>query len=565
MVYLYMGYIYAQYKVRGLQEKDKGDLSMLMNELLEKESHSVEYSCSVGAVNIPKERNLYTVLRRKYSNLAKEAVSQFSALYDSYTNCNDILRKSSSDFQKSISSVIDEIKKEIISMECYEWDYDTIYQYANEHGYLNPFYEASDSVCEKIIAVNENLEEQKRYRQERKDNRARWEGGSIGGTMIDNYAHQASLGMMNVAEGMGHSIANAIGNADSERKANAKLRQIFADSKTREVIENGVFEAVFALHHVLIQLISDVKQEIVWSVPSESDITTAQRLLNNIKSGAVPKEKVNQIYQEILTLNPYNLELFENMLSVFGDESGELGTLADYYGVALQDSKDRQALRYVKDIQGETEEDSVKAKEKLIEYCGTLSLPVTDELDCMKYINQRLEDFDLQYRTVDGVVCSTRDSADFAREELQEIQSFFREIVPPTSESLLDYEADLLEKKAEFEEQFQSELKQKYLDKLDGYLSDFDKKFCTTGLLRKVDRKQAGKDRLLKAMKKADTSSLEKIEEAKRSIEELLPKLGLVQEDTAEAVQYLEKQKDKILNPKSGMDMIKGLGKLFKK
>ena len=537
MVYLYMGYIYAQYKVRGLQEKDKGDLSMLMNELLEKESHSVEYSCSVGAVNIPKERNLYTVLRRKYSNLAKEAVSQFSALYDSYTNCDDILRKSSSDFQKSICPVIDEIKKELISIERYDWDYDTIYQYANEHGYLNPFYEASDSVCDKIISVNEDLEAQKQYRQERKDNRARWEGGSFGGTVVDNYAHQAELGMMNIAEGIGHSIWNAGANSVSKMVANSEL----------------------------IKFISDARQETLWGIPSENDIATAQRLLNNIKSGAVPKEKVNQIYQEILALNPYNLELFENMLSVFGDESGELGTLADYYGVALQDSKDRQALRYVKDIQGETEEDSVKAKEKLIEYCGTLSLPVTDELDCMKYINQRLEDFDLQYRTVDGVVCSTRDSADFAREELQALQAFFREIVPPTSESLLDYEADLLEKKAEFEEQFQSELKQKYLDKLNGYLSDFDKKFCTTGLLRKVDRKQARKDRLLKAMKKADTSSLEKIEEVRKSMEELLPKLGLVQEDTAEAVQYLEKQKDKILNPKSGMDMIKGLGKLFKK
>lgn len=66
---------------------------MLMNELLEKECHSVEYPCAVGAVNIPKERNLYTVLRRKYSNLAKEAVSQFSFFYDGYTNCNDILRK----------------------------------------------------------------------------------------------------------------------------------------------------------------------------------------------------------------------------------------------------------------------------------------------------------------------------------------------------------------------------------------------------------------------------------------------------------------------------------------
>ncbi len=184
----------------------------------------------------------------------------------------------------------------------------------------------------------------------------------------------------------------------------------------------------------MIKFILDARQETLWGIPSENDIATAQRLLNNIKSGAVPKEKVNQIYQEILALNPYNLELFENMLSVFGDESGELGTLADYYGVVLQDSKDRQALRYVKDIQGETEEDSVKAKEKLIEYCGTLSLPVTDELDCMKYINQRLEDFDLQYRTVDGVVCSTRDSADFAREELQALQAFFGEIAPPTSE-----------------------------------------------------------------------------------------------------------------------------------
>ncbi len=41
-------------------------------------------------------------------------------------------------------------------------------------------------------------------------------------------------------------------------------------------------------------------------------------------------------------------------------------------------------------------------------------------------------------------------------------------------------------------------MKQKYLDKLNGYLSDFDKKFCTTEPLKKVDRKQAGKDRLLK-------------------------------------------------------------------
>ena len=518
---------------------------MLMNELLGKENCPVEYPCIIGTVNIPKERNIYTVLRKKYFNLAKEAMEQFSTLYDHYENCNDILQKSSSDFQKSICPVIDEIKKELISIDRYDWDYDTIYQYANENGYLNAFYEASDSVCEKIISVNEDLEAQKQYRQERKDNRARWEGGSIGGTVIDNYAHQAELGMMNIAEGIGHSLWNAGANSFSKAIANSDLKKIFTDKKTRMTIENGVFEAAFALHLAVVSLVSDAKQNIIWSVPSESDIATAQRLLNNLKSGAVPKERINQIYQEILALNPYNLELFENMLAVFGDENGELGSLADYYGVALQDSKDNQALQYVKSIQGETEEDSVKAKEKLIEYCATLTLPVTQELECMKYINKRLEDFDLQYRTVDGVVCTTRDSADFAREELPALQAFFEQIAPPTSESLLDYEADLLERKTEFEEKFCSDLKQKYLEKINGYLSDFDRKFCTTGLLKKVDRKQAGKDRLLKAMKKVDTASLEKIEEAKRVMMELLPKLGLVQEDTAEAVQYLENRKKK--------------------
>ena len=217
------------------------------------------------------------------------------------------------------------------------------------------------------------MEAQKQYRQERKDNRARWEGGSYGGTVIDNYAHQASLGMRNVAEGMGHSFVNAIGNSFSKMAANSELKQIFSNPETRSAIQEGVFASAFALHHVLIHLISETKEDVIWGVPSENDMETAQRLLNNLKSGAVPKEKTDQIYQEILALYPYSLDLFETMLASFGDEKGALGELADYYGVDLQSSKDNQALQYVKDIQGETEEDSVKAKEKLMEYCTGLS------------------------------------------------------------------------------------------------------------------------------------------------------------------------------------------------
>lgn len=538
---------------------------MLLNELLEKEYHDAELPSPVGIVFISKEKNVYNALRKKYQSLAKEAEQIFSEIYTSYSGCNDILIKSSSDFQQSISAVIDELKKDLISIGRYDLDYDTIFQYAADHGLLDGFYKPSDIICEKIIAVNENLEEQMQYRQARKDNRSRWEGASFGGTIVDNYAHQANMGMRNVAEGVGYSLFNMAGNSVSKMQANSALKKIFNDRETRKTIQAGVFDAAFDLHYAVVKLSEGYADHISWDYPSESDRITSQRLLNNVTSKAVPADKVNELYLSILKINPYMLALFENMLAVFGDVSGELGALADYYGINLNQSKDSQALKYVQEIQGETEEESWAAKDKLLLYCETISLPVSDDLECMKYIIKRQQDFDLQYRTIDGVECTTRDAADESRGELEAIQTFMEQIQAPTSESLLDYEEDLLIKRAAFDEQFNSELKAKYMQQLDGYLTDFEKKFCSTGLFKRVDRKQAGKDRLLKLLKKTDTSTLEKIDDAFRLMEELMPKLGLEHDETQEAAQYLEKRRENILNPKSTAGILKGFGKLFKK
>ena len=164
----------------------------------------------------------------------------------------------------------------------------------------------------------------------------------------------------------------------------------------------------------------------------------------------------------------------------------------------------------------------------------------------------------MKYRTVDQVVCETREGADLAHSELEGIREFMRQISEPTSDSLLDYESGLLEKKKEFEEAFQSELKQKYLNQIEKYLTDFDRKFCSVGLFKKVDRKQAGRDRALKYVKKLDCSSPDKVAEAYRMLEEFLPKVGITLEEAVEAVQYLEKKK-------SGKGLFGSVGKLFGK
>lgn len=244
----------------------------------------------------------------------------------------------------------------------------------------------------------------------------------------------------------------------------------------------------------------------------------------------------------------------EELLPRVGLERGENEETLNY----LEKCKDDLALRFVKENQGSTEEDAKEAKAKLISYCAEIGLTADENRMCIKYIDRVLADFDLKYRTVDQVVCETREGADLARSELEGIRGFMRQISEPTSDSLLDYESGLLEKKKEFEEAFQSELKQKYLNQIEKYLADFDRKFCSVGLFKKVDRKQAGRDRALKYVKKLDCSSPDKVAEAYRMLEEFLPKVGITLEEAVEAVQYLEKKK-------SGKGLFGSVGKLFGK
>lgn len=269
-----------------------------------------------------------------------------------------------------------------------------------------------------------------------------------------------------------------------------------------------------------------------------------ERLLRLIKKCDVSTpDKIAEAYVQM-----------EELMPKVGLEKGENEAAQNF----LEKSKDNLALKFVKENLGTTEEDAREAKAKLLSYCENINFTADENHMCTQYIDKVLADFDLKYRTVDGIVCETRESADLARNELESIREFMKQISEPTFESLLDYELDILDKRKTFEETFQSELKQKYLTQIDKYLSDFDKKFCYIGLLKTGDRKQAGKDKALKYVKKLDCSSPDKVDEAYRLLEEFLPKVGITLEEANEAVQYLEKKK-------SGKGLFGSVGKLFGK
>lgn len=519
---------------------------MNLNDFVKTEYVGKDFETCIGRINIPKERNLYNSLRKHYNYLAKSAAKSFEECYDSYENCKDICNKAQSDFKKSISIIIEDIKNTYISLGQYDFDSETIYELIKKYGCFEIFNESFFVFTDKALGITGQYQQQREYREQRKENRSRWVGGTFGGTPINAVSHQMDIYAMNAASGAVHSVANAIGNYFSELQAEADLNALFNNKQVRIMFIDGVYLSAFSIINAFIELLG---KGYIWGVVNEDESNKAQRLINNLKNSSISEELIPEVCREVIRLNPYNIELYIFLLKKYGDD-GSIGILADYFGIdGFTNAKDEQATEYVKNNQGETESDAIKAKRLLTEYCKKIKLDITDDLECVKYIDSVIADFDLKYRTVDEVVCETREGADFSREELPKITEFMKDVKPLQTTPLLPYERNMQAKKEDFERQFSSEVSKKYLDKINGYLDDFDKQFCNTKIFSSVSRKQAARDRALLYAKGLKFSNIEEFEKEYEKFKNFIQlNLGISIDEAVEAKQYLEKKKSKLSN-----------------
>ena len=96
--------------------------------------------------------------------------------------------------------------------------------------------------------------------------------------------------MRNLAEGAGHSVINAVGNAMDTAKANRAIRQLYANEKIRMKFNEEVLYSAWNLHFVLIDLLEKALQINVWEIPAVEDVDRADRLLNNLQSSVLDEE-----------------------------------------------------------------------------------------------------------------------------------------------------------------------------------------------------------------------------------------------------------------------------------
>lgn len=533
------------------------------------ESKEKSFTTSAGTFNISKDQSIYNSIRKKYFDIAQGSTNEFMNKWKSYSDITALLEGVDVELQVAIDTMAEQLKNDLICMEIYDYDNEAIINKAQENGCFSPYLEARQAFDMSIGAIQQELNQKVANREANLDKVGNWQGGtmSVGERdMVESYKEeakfQAELAARNVAETAAVGVFNAIGNSISASNANKKMNSVFTNVETMKSISDGLLASLWSFHFTLLQIIDKAD---VWNVASSEGIAKAERLLNNADNELLADDVKSGMIVESFSLNPYSIDFYMKLITMYKNDVATITDLATYFCIDLSDRKDIMAVEYANSIIGTTEEDSWEAKNLLLAYYKDNVMEFSESLQSYQIVDEKVQAFDLEYRTVDEVECTTRDKADEAKAELEKIREFMITIETPQKDSLLEYETELLSKKQEFEGLFNSELKEKYLSTIIGYEQEFEKNFLSVGMFKSKDRKEAGVKRAVKFAKEQDVSSEGAVEIAKDKVRAFLSSVGVTEEDALEAFSAIDKNRDKLVNPNGAQQALNKIGGFFKK
>ena len=171
-----------------------------------------------------------------------------------------------------------------------------------------------------------NAQLQRDYREQRKENRARWHGS--GYDMASAFGANMQAGMMNAAEGAAHSIFNFFGNLATDAEESSNKDALYRDISTYHIYYEGLMTTIYFLRNRILAAcgFTDI-------VENES---TAQNILKNLDLNKLSDSDINKILKDALIANPFEFEIYKIYLERYGDKNCEIRNIAVFFQIDEQ-------------------------------------------------------------------------------------------------------------------------------------------------------------------------------------------------------------------------------------
>ncbi len=599
---------------------------MNYKEFLKNEYVESSFDSPIGELHFSKERNLYSALQKRFRVLSKESQQTFSQYCENYKDWKEAYDNILIDARKSVENSINDVKAYCISQGMFDINGDKIYELAVKNKQFDYFEEQYNTFKNEADSTMQALQQKSQANSYQIENRDKWTGTDTKSSL--------QAGALNLAEGAALNILSAWSESNEEKAADKELNRKFRASISE--LSRGILFASYRFVFIVINEINNNENDdidLTNVIPTDEEKEKVSNILENLKSGFIGDEQIPEICRNLFDTNPYDSNLYEFLADKYGDD-GNLTALAEFFDVSgYTNYKLQKAISYViektktlpeggdftdeeiiefrgelekycesiflakedakwafdlvdnwvidhakdyiaKNVQDNSDEEEVKqVRAYLVSYFEKMSVDNKYSAELINNLDDKLQKIDEELRTVDGFLCTTREKAQEAKAELPKIQEFMQSISQPDLSSTLLYEKELLEKKELFENTFSSELKVKYLETIDGYHKEFERKFCSTKLFKSAkDRTQAAQERALQFCKDRLITNMEQYEKCVSDLKEYIePNLGITFEEATEAQEYLEKKRIKIteggsmLFSKAGKKLLNKTGDLMNK
>lgn len=232
----------------------------------------------------------------------------------------------------------------------------------------------------------------------------------------------------------------------------------------KKALANSVKRNCFEVHFSIIDALIENGMDIYDSYPTSEMEAKSKALLNNLKTGFIPKENNEAVIDEIIKNNPYNIDVYLYLLDKCGNRNNEIVEITEFLGLDIKVCIGKLVDNYFINVEKSTEEETYKAIEKFKEYAQSLNYN-----DISKYLimfDNLLKQHDINIRTVDGILFEQREEADIAKLEFEKILEI-KENVSPKNEAIIKEAINKIN-----EQDFKTIIKDRHLIELEIILAD---------------------------------------------------------------------------------------------
>lgn len=189
---------------------------------------------------------------------------------------------------------------------------------------LEPWDEVADAALEVVNKTKETYNEMVQARELRKATRSQVVGGGFG--VKGAVKGMAFAGAANAVTGLGHSVANSIGNHNTKVQLQKMCEQNYRDPEFQSTVKDTIARCIGNVWAILFAYNQDEYE----MVGDDEDRTKAFRLLDNI--AIIPKEDQKNILREVFQLDPINPEIYLKIMNLGDQYLRELNIISKKLG-----------------------------------------------------------------------------------------------------------------------------------------------------------------------------------------------------------------------------------------